>query len=44
MWILGSMPVLKESRNGGNDDYENDDDGKRDKNRTLPGTLDVYKN
>lgn len=43
MWILGSMSGLKQSRNGDNDDYENNDDGNEDKNRTiLPGTLEVY--
>lgn len=40
MRILGSMPRLKQSRNGGNDDYENNDDGEGDKNRTtVPGAM-----
>ena len=41
MWILGSMPGLKDSRNGGNGDCENtNDDGDGDTSRrTLPGAL-----
>lgn len=42
MWIPGSVPGLKYSRNRGSD-YENREDGDGDKSRGMvPGTLDVH--